>query len=129
MHTKNLELEVLKKNADIGFAFDGDGDRVIAVNKNGQTIDGDEIIALLSKHPKAKGYKTIVGTIMTNHGLDLHLQSNNIKLIRTKVGDKYVSAELQSRQVRSGGRSANGSVLRRLRRMIPGKLSWACLQE
>jgi phosphoglucosamine mutase len=111
VYTKNLEINVLKNKADIGFAFDGDGDRVIAVNKNGQTIDGDEIIALLTKHPKAKNYNTIVGTIMTNHGLDLYLQENNIKLIRTKVGDKYVSSELQKNNLFLGGESSGHIIM------------------
>ncbi len=111
LHTNNLEQQIVKNKADIGFAFDGDGDRVIAVNKNGQTIDGDQIIALLSKHPKAIKHKTVVGTVMTNLGLDLHLKEKNINLIRTKVGDKYVSAKLIENNLFLGGESSGHIIM------------------
>lgn len=111
LHTENLEQQILKNKADIGFAFDGDGDRVIAVNKNGQTIDGDQIIALLSEHPKAIKHKTVVGTVMTNLGLDSHLKGKNINLIRTKVGDKYVSAKLIENDLFLGGESSGHIIM------------------
>lgn len=111
LHTGQLETEILKHKANIGFAFDGDGDRVIAVNKNGKTINGDQIIALLSQHPKAKNYDTVVGTIMTNLGLDLHLNNKNIKLIRTKVGDKNVSSKLKEKKLFLGGETSGHIIM------------------
>ncbi|MFH1461843.1 MAG: phosphoglucosamine mutase [bacterium] len=111
LHTQILEKEIIKNNADIGFAFDGDGDRVIAVNKFGQTIDGDQIIAILTKHPQAKDHKTIVGTIMTNLGLDIYLKEKKINLIRTNVGDKYVAAELIKNNLFLGGENSGHIIM------------------
>ncbi len=111
LHTDNLKEQILKNKSDIGFAFDGDGDRVISVSKNGKTIDGDQIIAILSQHPKALKYKTIVGTVMTNLGLDLHLKEKNIKLTRTKVGDKYVSAQLIKNNLFLGGETSGHIIM------------------
>jgi len=76
-YPEQLKKIVLKNNADIGFAFDGDGDRLITVNKNGQVMSGDDILAILSQHPKLKESKTIVGTIMSNLGLKQYLKINN----------------------------------------------------
>lgn len=111
LHTQALEKEIIKNNADIGFAFDGDGDRVIAVNKFGQTIDGDQIIAILTKHPQSKNHKTVVGTIMSNLGLDIYLKEKEIKLIRTNVGDKYVAAELIKNNLFLGGENSGHIIM------------------
>ena len=111
LHIENLKEAVLLNKADAGFALDGDGDRVIGVDKNGNKIDGDQIIALLIQHPKAYNLKTIVGTTMTNLGLDLHLQKKNINLIRTDVGDKYVAKELNSKKLFLGGESSGHIIM------------------
>lgn len=96
---KSLQHAVVHHKADIGFAFDGDGDRVIAVNRSGEIKNGDDILALLSTHPLYEQEKTIIGTVMTNHGLDLFLRPQNKNLVRTAVGDKYVAEYLE----RDGG--------------------------
>jgi len=95
LYPQNLKNAVLNNNADIGFAFDGDGDRVIAINKNGIIKDGDDLLAILIKHPSFCNIKTVVGTIMTNYGFELYLNSQNKSLIRTNVGDKYISTKLE----------------------------------
>lgn len=112
LHPEKLQETVLSSKADIGFAFDGDGDRVIAVNRKGQIIDGDDILALLSKHPKMNSAKTIVGTIMTNLGLELHLKKEGKNLIRTQVGDKYVSANLQENKLLLGGENSGHIIIK-----------------
>ncbi len=112
LYPQNLQKIVLQNNADIGFAFDGDGDRVLVINKNGEILCGDNILALLSTHPKFSSIKTIIGTIMTNLGLDLYLKKNGKNLIRTKVGDKYVSAKLQENNLLLGGESCGHIIMK-----------------
>lgn len=86
-----LQAKVLAEHADAGFAFDGDGDRVIAVNNKGEIKDGDAILALLLDHATYKDTKAVVGTIMTNKGLENWLTQRGYPLIRTAVGDKYIA--------------------------------------
>ena len=95
---------VLKHNADIGFAFDGDGDRITMVNKKGEIKDGDDILALLTtSHPLYKKDTAIVGTVMTNKGLELFLKQQHKTLIRTEVGDKFVAQALDQKKLILGG--------------------------
>ena len=98
-----LQQSVIDHHADIGFAFDGDGDRVIAVNKHGEIKDGDDILALLSHHPAYRHEPYVVGTEMSNMGLSTYFENNNKKLLRTKVGDKHVLRELYNRGIHLGG--------------------------
>ncbi len=112
LHPENLKKIVLKNNADIGFAFDGDGDRLIAVNQDGEILDGDDILALLLTHPKFKDIKKLVGTIMTNHGLELFLEKNDKQLIRTSVGDKYIAAKLASENLLLGGETSGHIIMK-----------------
>ena len=112
LHLENLAQEVIQNKADIGFAFDGDGDRVLAVNKNGKIIDGDDILDLLSNHPEITNSNTIVGTIMSNFGFELHLEKNNKKLIRTSVGDKYVAAKLEEENMPLGGENSGHIIIK-----------------
>lgn len=111
LHTETLSKKVIQNNAFAGFAFDGDGDRVICIDSNGEKIDGDQIIAILTQHSKAINFNAIVGTIMTNLGLDLYLKSKNIKLIRTQVGDKYVAQELYKNKLLLGGESSGHVIM------------------
>ncbi|MBU4269929.1 phosphoglucosamine mutase [Candidatus Dependentiae bacterium] len=111
LHIEQLTKNVVENKYDFGFAFDGDGDRVIAVDKNGEKIDGDQIIAILTNHKKAKNLKTIVGTSMTNLGLYLHLQKRDINLIRTDVGDKYIAKELRAKKLFLGGESSGHIIM------------------
>ncbi|SHH96501.1 phosphoglucosamine mutase [Sporanaerobacter acetigenes] len=88
---------VLKTNADIGLSFDGDADRLIAVDECGNIVDGDHVLAICGSQLKRKGKlskDTVVGTVMTNMGLDVYLKENNMNVVKTKVGDRYVIEEM-----------------------------------
>jgi phosphoglucosamine mutase len=99
---KNITNAVLTHQADWGISFDGDGDRVIIVDKHGQNYDGDEILAVLAQHPMFK--KTpIVGTIMSNQGLGQYLQEKNKIFFRSAVGDKHVFEMMEQYQAMLGG--------------------------
>jgi len=88
---------VKKVGADIGLAFDGDADRLIAVDENGNVIDGDIIMAIMANHLKSKGAlpkDTLVSTIMSNMGLLIAMEKMGITVIQAKVGDRYVLEEM-----------------------------------
>jgi len=105
----NLQKKVVSERADLGIAFDGDGDRVIMVDQEGGLVDGDEIVFLLAKDSKREGRMKsggVVGTLMSNLGLEKALGQENIPFVRTKVGDRHVMAELKSRQWLLGGESS-----------------------
>jgi len=90
LHPEKLKEAVKKEKADIGIALDGDADRVIFVDENGEEIDGDQIIALCALELKKENKlnkDTVVVTVMNNIGLDIFMKENNIKVIRTQVGD------------------------------------------
>jgi len=92
-HTSELRKSVLAKGADIGLAFDGDGDRLIAVDEKGNVITGDQILAICTKNMKKRGRlknNTVVSTVMSNMGLGIALKDMGIKHIKAKVGDRYV---------------------------------------
>lgn len=96
-HPERLAAYVKEKGLDLGFAFDGDADRLIAVDKDGEVIDGDYILAICGKYLKGVGKlpeNTIVGTVMANLGFDIACQREGIKPIKTKVGDRYVLEEM-----------------------------------
>ncbi len=88
---------VKSKKADIGMSFDGDADRIIAVDEKGEIVDGDHMLAIcamnLKKGGKLRG-NTVVGTVMSNIGLTRYLESIGVDLIHTKVGDRYVLEEM-----------------------------------
>jgi phosphoglucosamine mutase len=111
LHTEPLRQAVLNHNADIGFAFDGDGDRVIAVNNNGIIKDGDDLLALLATHPRYSASTTIVGTVMTNQGFEEHLKKHGKTLLRTSVGDKYITENLLSYKLSLGGEPSGHIIL------------------
>ncbi|MFH1831798.1 MAG: phosphoglucosamine mutase [bacterium] len=111
-HTQNLQKEVLAQSADAGFAFDGDGDRIVAVDKYGQLKEGDDIVALLLQLPEYDDTQTVVGTVMTNFGFELALKNQGRSLIRTDVGDKYVAAALEERQLPIGGELSGHVIVR-----------------
>jgi len=103
-----LVAEVLRTGADLGIALDGDGDRVIMVDHTGAIVDGDELLYIIAcdkqqRHGKVSG---VVGTLMSNLGLEVALGEKGIELVRAKVGDRYVMAELQSRGWLYGGESS-----------------------
>ncbi|MFC1895011.1 phosphoglucosamine mutase [Candidatus Dependentiae bacterium] len=110
LYPELLQQKILEHKADIGFAFDGDGDRVIIINKSGQIKDGDDILALLCHHKEFLHSQKIIGTIMTNLGLELFLKKNKKHLVRTDVGDKYIAEHLQQENLPLGG-EASGHII------------------
>jgi len=109
---ESLKRAVLDQGADIGFAFDGDGDRVIAVSRDGQIKDGDDSLALLIHHPAYQNADIVVGTTMTNLGCEHYLVKHGKRLIRTGVGDKFVSETLANNKLPLGGEQVGHTVLR-----------------
>ena len=99
---------VKEQQADLGIAFDGDGDRVIMVDHTGTEVDGDEILYIISTYKLAKSLEKsgVAGTVMTNLGLENALKEKNIPFCRSAVGDRYVMAELLSRNWLYGGESS-----------------------
>ena len=101
-----IQKLVLDTKSDLGFAFDGDADRIIAVDDQGRFVDGDHILAICSSYLKEKGQlenNTVVGTIMTNIGLDRYLNSIGVEIVKTKVGDRYVLEEMREKGYVIGG--------------------------
>lgn len=105
---KALQEAVLSHQADIGIAFDGDGDRVMMVDHTGVVVDGDELLYIIVQHAKAEGRLDggVVGTLMTNLAIEQAFQQEGIDFIRAAVGDRYVLAELEKRQWSYGGESS-----------------------
>lgn len=96
-HPEELQEYVVKKKCDLGFAFDGDADRCLAVDEKGNLINGDFILMLCAKHLKDLGKlkdDTLVVTVMSNLGLDIACNKEEIRTIKTKVGDRYVLEEM-----------------------------------
>ena len=97
---------VRKKKADLGISFDGDGDRVVLVDENGEVIDGDQVMAICADRMfKEKRLKknTLVATVMSNLGLEVAMRQRGIRLVRTQVGDRYVVEEMVRRGCNLGG--------------------------
>lgn len=97
---------VRKKKADLGISFDGDGDRVVFVDENGEIVNGDQIMAICaSRMFKEKRLKknTLVTTVMSNMGLEVSMRGKGIRLVRTQVGDRYVVEEMVKRGCNFGG--------------------------
>lgn len=111
-HPERIKDIVVRNKAVIGFAFDGDGDRVIAINNLGQIKDGDDILAILAQHPDYENINEIVGTITTNQGFESELHKSNKNLIRTQVGDKYVAAALEERKLSLGGETCGHIIIK-----------------
>lgn len=99
-HPNVIQAAVREHGADVGIALDGDGDRIIMTDNQGNIIDGDGILYILAKHLKPVG---VVGTLMSNVALELALANQGIKFYRAKVGDRYVMQELQERGWSIGG--------------------------
>ena len=105
-HPETLAHEVVKNRADVGFAFDGDGDRLIAVDENGNVLTGDQAMAICASVMKKKGTlkkNLVVSTVMSNIGLGLALKEIGAKTLATKVGDRYVLEEMIEKGASIGG--------------------------
>lgn len=105
-HPKKLAEFVLERGADVGLAFDGDGDRLIAVDEKGQIVDGDQIMYIIGKYLNSKGRlnkNTIVSTVMSNMGFYKALEENGMTSVKTAVGDRYVVEEMRANDYNLGG--------------------------
>ena len=115
VNIKELSKKVLYTKADIGFAFDGDGDRIIAVDEKGFEVDGDKLIALFAKEllkSKKLNKKTVVTTVMSNLGFEIFLIDNlGVKLIRKNVGDINVITEMKKKNLNLGGEQSGHIIL------------------
>ncbi|MDD1011928.1 phosphoglucosamine mutase [Pseudomonas shahriarae] len=107
-HMGQLQAAVLSEHADLGIAFDGDGDRVLMVDHTGAIVDGDELLFIIARdlHERGKLQGGVVGTLMSNLGLELALADLSIPFIRANVGDRYVIAELLERNWLIGGENS-----------------------
>ncbi len=103
-----LQQSVITHQAHVGIAFDGDGDRVVMVDHQGQVVDGDELLFIIAQAMQANAQLRggVVGTLMTNFGCEQALQKNGIEFVRAKVGDRYVMEELQRKNWCLGGESS-----------------------
>ena len=105
-HPEGLAKFVTEKGADVGLAFDGDGDRLIAVDENGKIVAGDQIMFIIGKHLNAVGRlkkQTIVSTVMSNMGFYKAVADNGMQSVQTAVGDRYVVEEMRANEYNLGG--------------------------
>ena len=113
-HLQMLKEYVVKNKMSLGIAYDGDGDRCLAVDENGEELDGDKLLAIIAEYLKNKGQlskDTIVATVMSNLGLNKYVEKNNMKLIQTKVGDRYVLEEMLKNGYNLGGEQSGHVIL------------------
>jgi phosphoglucosamine mutase len=103
-----LQSAVVEQQADLGIAFDGDGDRVLFVDGSGEIVDGDELLYVIvrHRHTSKMGCNGVAGTMMSNMGLELALQDMGVPFQRTKVGDRYVVEALKKNGWLLGGESS-----------------------
>jgi phosphoglucosamine mutase len=107
-HMGALQAAVVAEKADLGIGFDGDGDRVLMVDHTGAIVDGDELLYIIARdlHERGRLQGGVVGTLMSNLGLELALADLNIPFVRANVGDRYVIAELLERNWQIGGENS-----------------------
>jgi phosphoglucosamine mutase len=112
-YPNNISKAVKKHRAHLGIALDGDADRIILCDEKGKIIDGDQIIGMLAKRWKDKKILRggIVGTLMSNYGLEKFLKNENIKFIRANVGDRYVKEKMKNYKYNLGGEQSGHIIL------------------
>jgi len=112
-YPSKIRSYVKKFKAHIGISFDGDADRIIMCDENGRIIDGDQIIAMLARRWKAKKILKggVVGTLMSNYGLENFLRKEKIKFLRSKVGDRYVKEKMKQLNFNLGGEQSGHIIL------------------
>ena len=113
-HTADLEAEVVKREADAGFAFDGDGDRLIAVDETGKRLTGDQILLICARSMKGRGLlnnNLLVSTVMSNLGLARACREYGIERRESPVGDRYVLADMQAHGAVVGGEESGHIIL------------------
>ena len=115
-HIENLTKLVREKHLDVGFSFDGDCDRCLAVDENGNVVDGDKIMYLLAKRLKSRGMlkdNTVVATVMSNSGFVASLNKIGIKCVQTKVGDRFVYECMQEKGYSIGGEQSGHIIIKK----------------
>lgn len=113
-HLEKIKQYVVDNHLSLGIAYDGDGDRCLAIDEHGNTIDGDMLMAAIAKHLRAKGKlneDTLVATVMSNLGLKKYAEENNIQFVQTKVGDRYVLEEMLKHEYSLGGEQSGHIIL------------------
>jgi len=113
-HPEILSKVVVGYSADLGLAYDGDADRLVAVDKNGKIIDGDKIISILALSMKEKGKlneNKVVTTVMSNMGFEKYLEDKGIILVRANVGDRYVIAKMKEQGLNLGGEQSGHIIM------------------
>lgn len=130
LHTEQLQSQVVKQQADLGIAFDGDADRSLFVDAQGQLVNGDGSLWVLANYLNARGElsrQAVVATVMSNVGLELALKSRGISLVRTDVGDKYVLDELLRSGATLGGEQSGHIILPKLSLAGDGLITTLCM--
>ena len=113
-HIEKVQRAVLEKGADLGLAHDGDADRCLAVDAEGNIVDGDQIMAILAvamKEENSLHHNTLVATVMSNLGLKLAMKREGISMVETKVGDRYVLEALDEGSYSLGGEQSGHVVI------------------
>jgi len=116
LYPGSMQAKVREVGADVGLSFDGDADRVILADERGQLVDGDHTMAIYGLYHARNGglpTGTVVGTVMSNIGLELALRKENLRLVRTAVGDRYVSDEMRRLGAIVGGEKSGHIILSR----------------
>lgn len=130
LHTEGLQNEVVKHNADLGIAFDGDADRSLFVDAEGRLVNGDASLWVLANYLRARNQlndDTVVATVMSNIGLEIAFQAQGIRLVRTDVGDKYVLEELLRLGASLGGEQSGHIIFPKLSLAGDGMITTLCL--
>jgi phosphoglucosamine mutase len=113
-HPEEMQKKVKKLGADLGIALDGDADRLVMCDEKGELIDGDQLMAIIAKQMKSEGTlegNSVVATVMSNLGLELHLKEAGLQLHRTQVGDRYVSEYMRENGCNLGGEQSGHIIL------------------
>ena len=112
-YPSKIRLAVKKFKANLGISFDGDADRIIMCDENGKIVNGDQIIAMLARRWKSKGILKggVVGTLMSNYGLEKFLMKEKIRFSRSKVGDRYVKEKMKKLNFNLGGEQSGHIIL------------------
>jgi len=114
LHPERMLAEVRGMGADVGLAFDGDADRVIMADEHGRVVDGDRVMAICALHAARSGglpANRVIGTVMSNMGLEVALRKAGISLVRTAVGDRYVVDEMRRSGAVIGGEQSGHVIL------------------
>lgn len=130
LHIESLREKVRSERADLGAAFDGDADRALFIDNNGNFVDGDATLWALATHLQSRGRlkdNIVVATVMSNIGLEIALRSAGIRLVRTDVGDKYVLEELLRQGASLGGEQSGHIILPELSLAGDGMITAICL--